>query len=280
MNLPRLVFAIILSAFAGAALLAVLLIVLANLDTGQPMFHDASFVGSFWMTVAFCFFTFPVALCVGFPLVLVLIHFNLMRLWVCISLGSVAGVFGFYGLVLLPGVKFAADWRTVLWLALSGAAAGTVFWLSVRIAAPVLQSPLVSQNTGSAHGIVLYDGVCNLCNGSVAFIIARDPAAHFCFMPLQSEAARVLLDEHVLNDSLPDSIALIERGCLYMRSTAALRIARRLSFPWPSLYALIIVPRRLRDAIYDFIARHRYAWFGKRGSCMLPTPELRSRFLT
>jgi predicted DCC family thiol-disulfide oxidoreductase YuxK len=131
----------------------------------------------------------------------------------------------------------------------------------------------------AASAVVLFDGVCNLCNGSVAFIVARDPAAHFHFAPLQSEAAQRLLNKSDLTGALPDSIALIEDGHLYTRSTAALRIARRLRFPWPVFYALIVLPRWLRDAGYDFIARHRYRWFGKREACMMPAPNLRRRFL-
>ena len=130
------------------------------------------------------------------------------------------------------------------------------------------------------HDVVLFDGVCNLCNGSVRFIIAHDPAAHFRFAALQSEAARRLLSESGLNDQLADSVALIECGRVFTRSTAALHIARRLCFPWPLLYTLIVVPRTLRDAVYNLIARHRYGWFGKRDACMVATPELRTRFLT
>ncbi len=127
---------------------------------------------------------------------------------------------------------------------------------------------------------MLFDGVCNLCNGFVVFIIARDPSGRFRFAPLDSEAARLLLRECGIECALPDSVALIERGTVYTRSSAALRIAKRLRFPWPLLYALICVPRPLRDSVYDLIAHHRYGWFGKRDTCMVPTPELRSRFLT
>lgn len=127
--------------------------------------------------------------------------------------------------------------------------------------------------------VVLFDGVCNLCNGSVRFIIARDSHARFRFAPLDSEAARRLLMECDYSSPLPDSVALIERGVVYTRSSAALRIARRLRFPWPLFYALTLVPRPLRDAAYDLIANHRYAWFGKRNACMMPTPELQQRFL-
>jgi predicted DCC family thiol-disulfide oxidoreductase YuxK len=128
--------------------------------------------------------------------------------------------------------------------------------------------------------VVLFDGVCNLCTGSVRFIIARDPGARFRFAALDSEAARRLLEECGVTSAPPDSVALVEGGAVYTRSSAALRIARRLRFPWPLLYALIVVPKPLRDAAYDLIAHHRYGWFGKRDACMVPTPELRSRFLT
>jgi predicted DCC family thiol-disulfide oxidoreductase YuxK len=128
--------------------------------------------------------------------------------------------------------------------------------------------------------VVLFDGVCNLCNGSVLFIIGRDPNAQFRFAALDSEAGRRLLQECGIRCTLPDSVALIERAIIYTRSSAALRIARRLRFPWPLVYALIVVPRPLRDAVYDLIAHHRYRWFGKRDACVVPTPELRSRFFT
>jgi predicted DCC family thiol-disulfide oxidoreductase YuxK len=127
--------------------------------------------------------------------------------------------------------------------------------------------------------VVLFDGVCNLCNSSVQFIIARDPSARFRFATLQSPTAQRLIEESGAGSPLPDSIVLLENGKLYTRSTAALRIARRLQFPWPLLYAWIVVPRLLRDVAYDWIARNRYRWFGKRDACMMPTPELRARFL-
>lgn len=127
--------------------------------------------------------------------------------------------------------------------------------------------------------VVLFDGVCNLCNGTVQFVIARDLGAHFRFAPLESDASRRLLGECRVEGPLPDSVALIENGRLYTRSSAALRIALRLRFPWWLIYGFIVVPRPLRDMVYDWIARHRYGWFGKQDSCMIPTPALRGRFL-
>jgi predicted DCC family thiol-disulfide oxidoreductase YuxK len=127
--------------------------------------------------------------------------------------------------------------------------------------------------------LVLFDGVCNLCNGFVQFVIARDPAGRFRFAALQSAVARELLARHANPDRMPDSVALVEEGRLFNRSTAALRIARRLTFPWPLAYAFILVPRPLRDWIYDLVAKRRYGWFGRRDQCLVPTAELRSRFI-
>jgi predicted DCC family thiol-disulfide oxidoreductase YuxK len=123
--------------------------------------------------------------------------------------------------------------------------------------------------------VVLFDGVCNLCNGAVRFILARDPAGLFRFASLQSEAARRLLRD----DGRAETIVLLEAGKTYTKSTAALRIARGLRFPWPLLYAFVAVPRPLRDLVYDWVARHRYRWFGKRETCLLPTSEVRGRFV-
>jgi len=129
------------------------------------------------------------------------------------------------------------------------------------------------------HAIVFFDGVCNLCNGAVNFIIDRDPAAYFRFAPLQSDIAHEHLEILEGTDANLDTIVLLEDGETYERSTAALRIARRLTGGWPLLYAFIAVPRPLRDAVYDWIAHHRYDWFGRREQCRVPTPELKSRFL-
>lgn len=131
----------------------------------------------------------------------------------------------------------------------------------------------------ASPSIVLFDGVCNLCNGFVNFIIDRDPKHQFSFGSLQSQKARVLLHDHPAVLSELNTVVLLEGSKLYTRSTAALRIARKLNGGWPLLYALIIIPSPLRDIVYDFIARKRYAWFGRREACRIPTPELRSRFI-
>jgi len=137
---------------------------------------------------------------------------------------------------------------------------------------------VVGESVNAASSVILFDGVCNLCNAGVQFVVARDPAGHFQFAPLQSAAAARLIASSGVR-SLPDSIVLVEDGRVWTQSTAALRIARRLRFPWPAAYAMIVVPRPMRDWIYNLVARNRYRWFGKREVCMVPTPALRARFL-
>jgi predicted DCC family thiol-disulfide oxidoreductase YuxK len=123
--------------------------------------------------------------------------------------------------------------------------------------------------------IVLFDGVCNLCNGFVQFVLKRDPRGRFRFASLQSDVARRLLGP----DGPRETIVLLEAGKTYVRSAAALRIARGLRFPWPLLVIFAAIPRPIRDRLYDWVARNRYRWFGKREACMLPTPQMRGRFL-
>lgn len=130
------------------------------------------------------------------------------------------------------------------------------------------------------HAIVLFDGVCNMCSGIARFLIARDRTGRkFKFSALQSEAGQRLLREHGLSADDLETFVLIEGGSAHVRSAAALRVMRRLGFPWSLACALSIVPRPLRDWVYRLVARHRYRWFGKRASCMAPTPEMRARFL-
>jgi len=129
-----------------------------------------------------------------------------------------------------------------------------------------------------AESVILFDGVCNLCNAWVQFVIRRDPEARFAFAPLGSEPANELLrDRRAMVTS--DSIILVEKDAIYDQSTAALRIARRLAGPWALAAVFLVVPTFLRDAVYRLIARNRYRWFGRRDVCMMPTPELRARFL-
>jgi predicted DCC family thiol-disulfide oxidoreductase YuxK len=134
--------------------------------------------------------------------------------------------------------------------------------------------------TSSETLIVLFDGVCNLCNGAVGFIIRNDPHRRFRFAALQSPVGQTLLQQRGLPAETLDSIVFIEGECAFTKSTAALRIARRLGSVWPAAFLFILVPRPLRDLCYTLIARNRYRIFGKRDACMMPTPELKTRFLT
>ncbi|MBP2114130.1 thiol-disulfide oxidoreductase DCC family protein [Paenibacillus silagei] len=129
------------------------------------------------------------------------------------------------------------------------------------------------------ESIVLIDGVCHLCQGIVRFIIPRDPKAHFKFASLQSDAARELLKAGGLPEQQLDTVVLIENGKYYTQSAAVLRIARRLRFPWPAAYVFILIPGPLRNAMYRIVARNRYRWFGRDEQCLLPTPDMKRRFL-
>lgn len=125
--------------------------------------------------------------------------------------------------------------------------------------------------------IILFDGVCNLCNKSVQFIIKRDPEALFSFTSIQNETGRSLIRHyHIPN---VDSVILIKQGKYYTQSDAALEICLHLNKGFRYLYVLKIIPRFIRDFIYQIIAKNRYKWFGKQESCMLPTEDMKKRFL-
>ena len=127
--------------------------------------------------------------------------------------------------------------------------------------------------------ILVFDGVCALCSGSVAFIVKRDRASRFRFAPMQSASGRALMLEHGLDPDDPLSLLLLDAGGAWSESEAVLRVASSFGGPW-SLTALArVVPRPWRDAAYRWVARNRYRWFGRRDSCLMPTPELRARFL-
>jgi predicted DCC family thiol-disulfide oxidoreductase YuxK len=130
------------------------------------------------------------------------------------------------------------------------------------------------------HPVILFDGFCNLCNSSVQFVIERDPNQIFRFASLQSDFAKEYLIQFQISPTSLDSFILIEDHKVYTRSTAALRVAKKLNRLWPWLYAFIIVPPFIRNAVYNYIAKNRYKWFGKKERCWMPTPALKSRFLT
>jgi len=126
--------------------------------------------------------------------------------------------------------------------------------------------------------VILFDGVCNFCNGAVNFVLKRDRKKVFRFAALQSEAARQLLAKHGWPVNDLQSFLLIENGKLYHRSTAALRVCRYLNGLWPICRVFLIVPRFIRDGLYNWIARNRYPWFGRKETCRIPTVEERERF--
>ena len=126
--------------------------------------------------------------------------------------------------------------------------------------------------------IVLFDGVCNFCNSAVNFIIRHDRKGLFKFAPLQSEIGQEMQSKFGIGDGV-DSIVLVEDERVFMHSTAALRIARGLGGLWSAAYIFIIVPAFIRDWFYKLFAKYRYRLFGRKEACMLPTPEVRARFL-
>lgn len=132
---------------------------------------------------------------------------------------------------------------------------------------------------GKDKSIIVFDGYCNFCSSSVMFIIRRDPYLIFRFTASQTEAGRQILDEYDLVELAEHSIILIKHGNIYYKSGAALRIARRLRGFWPLFYGFIVVPGVMRDLIYDFLARNRYRFYGKREECFLPGEDIRERFL-
>jgi predicted DCC family thiol-disulfide oxidoreductase YuxK len=128
-------------------------------------------------------------------------------------------------------------------------------------------------------GIVLFDGVCNFCNSSVNFIIRNDSSDYFRFLPLQSEKGKKIVERHHLDPENLQTIIFLEGGKIYTRSTAALRIARKLKGGWKLFYGFVIIPSFIRDIFYNVIAKNRYRWWGQKDSCMIPTAEVKQKFL-
>ncbi len=126
---------------------------------------------------------------------------------------------------------------------------------------------------------ILFDGVCNLCSGFVVFTIKRDPDAKFKFASLQSNEGGNLQKEFGIDTENIKTIVLVENDNYYIKSDAVLRIFKHLDGMWFILYYLIYIPRPIRNFVYDLVANNRYRWFGKKDVCMLPTPELKKRFL-
>jgi predicted DCC family thiol-disulfide oxidoreductase YuxK len=127
--------------------------------------------------------------------------------------------------------------------------------------------------------IILFDGICNLCNNFVQFVIKHDKQKLFRFASLQSAAGQILLKKYQLPEIGFNSFVLIKNGKSFVKSTAALMVAKELAGIIKILYIFIVVPTFIRNAVYNVIAKNRYKWFGKQESCMMPTPDLQSRFL-
>lgn len=137
----------------------------------------------------------------------------------------------------------------------------------------------MSEIPRSEGPIVLFDGVCKFCDASVNFILDHDRRGRVRLAPLQSDAGQELLARLGLRRDRFDTLVLVEGRRHSLRSTAALRLARYLDFPWPLLSAFLLVPAFLRDAAYDLLAANRFRWFGRLDACRVPTPEMRRRFL-
>lgn len=127
--------------------------------------------------------------------------------------------------------------------------------------------------------LILFDGVCNLCNSSVQFVIKRDSQKKFHFASLQSDCANEILSRFYKDTPNLNSFILVQKGKVYTRSTAALKVASQLSGPIQLMFLFIIIPPFLRNAVYDFIAARRYHWFGKKETCMVPDDSVKERFL-
>jgi predicted DCC family thiol-disulfide oxidoreductase YuxK len=130
------------------------------------------------------------------------------------------------------------------------------------------------------HPVILFDGVCNFCNSTVNFVIRRDTKGRIKFTTLQGFAGTQLTEQFGLPQNDLQSFVFIENGVAYKRSTAAFRVCKYMGGAWPLCLGFLIVPAFIRDAVYDFIAKNRYKWFGVREQCMVPTAEIRARFLT
>ena len=134
-------------------------------------------------------------------------------------------------------------------------------------------------NFQQQHKIILFDGVCNLCNTSVKIVIRNDKKDCFRFAALQSDIGKDYITKFNIDSTETDSIILIDQEKVYVKSTAALYISKSLSGAYPLLFGFIVIPKFIRNWVYDFVARNRYRWYGKKESCMIPTPELMAKFL-
>ena len=129
------------------------------------------------------------------------------------------------------------------------------------------------------ESILLFDGHCSLCNAAVDFVLKRDTRKKLLLASIQGPAGQAILKKYQLPSSYLDTLVVVEQGKVYLGSTAALRVARLLGGGWPLLYGLIILPKGIRDRVYQWISEHRYQWFGRRDTCRMPTASERTHFL-
>jgi predicted DCC family thiol-disulfide oxidoreductase YuxK len=130
------------------------------------------------------------------------------------------------------------------------------------------------------HPVILFDGVCNFCNSAVNFVLKQDKKSVFRFAPLQSEAGKTLLQQYNLSGHDLESFVLIDDGKVYKKASASLKVMSRLPWYWQAAQVFWLIPRFLRNGLYDVVAKNRYKWFGKREECMIPTPGMKNRFLS
>ncbi len=133
--------------------------------------------------------------------------------------------------------------------------------------------------TSDQKSIILFDGICNLCNASVRFVIKRDLKEQFLFASLQSDASKKLLLQYHLKNYQLKSIVLIHNGNVYHKSSAVIKICQQMNWPWKLFSIARYVPVKWRDWVYDFIAKRRYQWFGKKSKCVMMLPEYKNRFI-
>jgi predicted DCC family thiol-disulfide oxidoreductase YuxK len=139
----------------------------------------------------------------------------------------------------------------------------------------------VTNNIPKNKQLILFDGVCNLCNSSVLYVIKRDTNNVFLFAPLQSSVGKLITKKYNIDTNKIDSILLYKpsQDKIYQKSSAALHVAKKLTFPTRLMVLFFIVPTFFRNWVYDYVAKNRYKWYGKKDACMIPTPKLKAKFL-
>lgn len=138
----------------------------------------------------------------------------------------------------------------------------------------------IQESLVEKYPLLLFDGVCNLCNHTVQFVIKNDATKSIHFAPLQSEIGQFYLEKAKLPTKELKSLIFIDEGVIYTRSSGALQMSKYLKNPWKMAYAFIIVPKFIRDFVYNIIAKNRYRWFGEKEECMIPTPDIKARFVS